>query len=588
MSAAPDVLPDTARVLIVDDGEIDRMLASRSLEQAGFEVLQAENGQVGLQMARDFRPDLILLDVMMPVMNGFACCQALRELPQGAHVPVLMMTGLDDVDSIHRAYEVGATDFISKPIRWPVLAYRVRYILRATQAVRDLARSEARARYLTHYDPLTGLPNRQHFIEDLTRSLARAERLRHHVAVLLLDLDNFKRINDSLGPGAGDSLLKQVGSRLSRNLRVQDHLARSLQGHEHLTLARMGGDEFTVLASDLSVPQDAAKIAVRLLDVLREPLRHEGQDVVLHASLGIAVSPVDGRTPEDLVRNADSAMYCAKGEGGDCFKFYNTPMNASAFNRLAMEVQLRQAIERNELVLHYQPKLELTTGRVTGVEALIRWRHPTIGMVSPLEFIPLAEESGLILPIGDWVLEQACQQLAQWDRAGHPPLSVAVNLSARQFRHGSLEQKVLDSLQQAGVAPQRLELEITESSIMQDVETAVRTMHRLRDRGCRVAIDDFGTGQASLAYLKTFPVHTLKIDRSFVTGLPHNEQDVAIVRAVIGMSRGMGLEVVAEGVETPAQRAFLAHEGCHLIQGYLISKPQDAVSVTALFSQSRL
>lgn len=585
MSAAPDFLPETARVLIVDDGEIDRMLAGRSLEQAGFEVLQAENGQVGLQMARDFRPDLVLLDVMMPVMDGFACCQALRELPQCAHVPVLMMTGLDDVDSIHRAYEVGATDFISKPIRWPVLAYRVRYILRATQAVRDLARSEARARYLTHYDPLTGLPNRQHFIEDLTRSLARAERLRHHVAVLLLDLDNFKRINDSLGPGAGDSLLKQVGRRLSQNLRTEDQVARGLQGHEHLTLARMGGDEFTVLASDLSVPQDAAKIAVRLLEVLREPLRHQGQDVVLQASLGIAVSPVDGRTPEELVRNADSAMYCAKGEGGDCFKFYNTPMNASAFNRLAMEVQLRQAIERNELVLHYQPKLELATGRVTGVEALIRWRHPTIGMVSPLEFIPLAEESGLILPIGDWVLEQACQQLSRWDQAGHPPLSVAVNLSARQFRHGSLEHKVLASLQQAGVAPQRLELEITESSIMQDVETAVRTMQRLRDRGCRVAIDDFGTGHASLAYLKTFPVHTLKIDRSFVTGLPHNEQDAAIVRAVIGMSRGMGLEVVAEGVETPGQRAFLSAEGCHLIQGYLISKPQDATSVTALFAR---
>ncbi len=570
-----NVPTEAIRILVVDDSEIDRTLACRSLTREGFEALPAPNGEVALEMVRDHRPDLILLDVMMPVMDGFTFCEALRKSPRGAHLPVLMMTGLDDVDSIHRAYEVGATDFISKPIRWPVLAYRVRYILRATQAVRDLARSEARARYLTHYDPLTGLPNRQHFIEDVTRAVARAERAGHHVAVLLLDLDNFKRINDSLGPGAGDAVLQKVGRRLGDNLRLEDHVARGLPGGEPLLLARMGGDEFIVMAADLEVPQDAAKIAVRLLNVLREPLRHQDQDLVLNASLGIAVSPVDGRTPEDLVRNADSAMYAAKAEGGDCFKFYNTPMNASAFNRLSLEASLRHAIEREELVLHYQPKLDLRRGKITGVEALIRWRHPTIGMVSPADFIPLAEETGLILPIGDWVIRQACHQLAAWDRAGLPPLSMAVNLSARQFRHCGLEQHVLVCLLEAGIAPQRLELEITESCIMQDVDSAILTMQSLRARGCRVAIDDFGTGQASLAYLKRFPVDTLKIDRTFVKDLPADAQDMAIVRAVIGICQGMGLSVVAEGVETPMQRDFLAAQGCRVIQGFLVSKPVD-------------
>ena len=576
---------EQARVLVVDDSDMDRLLASKTLEQAGHQVAVARDGREALDLVGTFKPDMVLMDVMMPVMDGFETCAELRRRPDSAHLPVLMMTGREDVESIHKAYNIGATDFISKPIRWPMLVYRVRYILRASQAVRDLARSEARARYLTHYDALTGLPNRQHFTEDLTRALARMRRNRTHVGVLLLDLDNFKRINDSLGPGAGDEVLRLIGARLSDNLRTEDRVIRLGTLGEGLGLARMGGDEFTVLIADLGQPQDAAKLAIRLLEVLGEPLKFKGQDVVLHASMGIAVAPMDGQDPETLLRNADSAMYHAKHEGGNCFKFYNTPMNATAFNKLALEANLRQALERDELVLHYQPKLDLRTRRLTGFEALIRWRHPSIGMVSPLDFIPLAEETGLILPIGAWVIRQACRQMAAWIEQGHRDLTVAVNLSARQFRLTDLAEQVMQILEDEGVPPAMLELEITETCIVQDMDTAIATMTRLRSQGCRVSIDDFGTGQSSLAYLKRFPANTLKVDRSFIQGLPSDAQDAAIVKAVIGMSRGLGLTVVAEGVETQAQRDFLAAEGCEQIQGYLISKPMEPEQLDSLLAQ---
>ena len=571
--------PAPVRVLVVDDSEIDRLLARKSLEQAGYCVAGARDGQEALEQAAVFKPDLVLMDVMMPVMDGFAACAALRQRLDGAHLPILMMTGLEDAESVNRAYDVGATDFIGKPVRWPVLVHRVRYILRATQAVRDLARSEARARYLTHYDPLTGLPNRQCFGEVLDRSLARGRRDHRHVAVLLLDLDNFKRINDSLGPSAGDELLRQISTRLSDNLRLDDHVLRMGPSDDGVSLARMGGDEFTVMAGGLARPQDSAKLAVRLLEVLRAPLRFQGQEVVISASLGIAVSPMDGDNHEALVRNAGSAMHHAKQEGGDCFTFYNAPMNASAFQKLALEVQLRQAVERQELVLHYQPKLDLRTGCVLGCEALVRWRHPEMGMVSPAEFIPLAEETGLILPIGEWVIGEACRQVARWQQDGHAGVSVSVNLSARQFRQTDLVEQILAALSQAQVPAERLELEITESCIMQDTDAAIATMRRLRGLGCRVSIDDFGTGHSSLSYLKLLPVDTLKVDRSFVKDLPDNRQDAAIVRAIIGMSRGLGLRVVAEGVETPEQRTFLEREDCDELQGFLFSRPVEATQL---------
>jgi diguanylate cyclase (GGDEF)-like protein len=697
----------TARILVVDDSAMDRMLAQRTLEQAGFEVQVAHDGQAAVEAFPVFRPDMILMDVMMPRLDGYEACIAIRKLADGQHIPILMMTGLDDVASIHRAYEVGATDFISKPIRWPVLSYRVRYILRSTQAVRDLARSEmrlvaaqhaarlghwdwygdsdlvrfsdmirillelpdqqttmkmvdilrslhaddvepvrlalqaaresgapmriecrlmsashayyhvvvqvigrddllaqsqgalevisgtmldvtelkrseAQSRYLAHYDTLTGLPNRQQFTDELTQALARSRRNGKHVAVLLFDLDNFKRINDSFGPSAGDEILRQIGARLSYNLRREDGVSRLGTSIDSVSLARMGGDEFTVMVCDLNLPQDAAKLAVRLLEVLRAPLSLKGQDVVLNASMGISVYPMDGDEPGTLLMNADSAMYCAKDEGGDCFKFYNKPMNATAFERLALEVNLRRALDRKEFVLHYQPKIDLAERRLTGFEVLLRWQHPAIGLVSPLDFIPLAEETGLILPIGEWVIEEACRQAMAWTEQGYPPVGIAVNLSARQFRQKDLASQIIKALEASGLPPQRLELEITESCIMQDVESAIATIVALRGLGCQVSIDDFGTGHSSLSYLKRFPVDTLKIDRSFVQGLPADTQDTSIVNAIIGMTRGLGLRVVAEGVETEEQLRYLRAQGCDEAQGFLISRPVGAASLKLL------
>ena len=575
------------RVLVIDDNDMDRLMACQALAQAGYEVASAADGRAGLAMFRATPCDLVLMDVMMPVLDGHAACRALRELPEAAGVPVLMMTGRDDVEAIHEAYEAGATDFIGKPVRWPVLVHRVRYMLRAASTLQALHRSERRTRYLARHDTLTGLPNRQQVTEQITLALARARRRQTHTAVLLLDLDKFKRINESFGPGAGDRLLRQIGERLQQCLRLEDtvvHLdadASTGQG----CVARVGGDEFALLVADLAQPRDAAKVAMRVLEALRRPLRIDEQELVITASIGISVFPVDGPDANALLVNADAAMSHAKADGGDGFTFYNKPMNASALERLSLEASLRQGLQRGEFVLHFQPQLDLVGQRVIGAEALLRWRHPTQGMVSPLSFIPLAEESGLIVPIGEWALYEACRQACTWPQEpGQPPLRVAVNLSARQFRQFALVDQVAGALAASGLAPERLELEITESCLMQDVELAIAILDRLRRLGCRVSVDDFGTGYSSLAYLKRFPIDAMKIDRYFVRGLPDESQDAAIVGAVIGMARGLGLEVVAEGVETTSQRDWLLQHGCDVAQGYLIAKPMAGEALGAFLA----
>ena len=566
-----------ARILIVDDSEMDRLMACRALAQAGHQVDIAVDGEQALERFRTAPYDLVLLDVMMPVMDGYATCRALRTLPEGAHTPVLMMTGRDDVDAIHLAYEAGATDFVSKPLRWPVLAHRVRYMLRASSTMNALQRAEQRTRYLARHDTLTGLPNRQQATEQLAQALARARRNGSHTAVLVLDLDKFKRVNDCFGPASGDQLLRQVAERLQRCLRAEDAVLQLETDDDPGCVARVGGDEFALLVADLAQARDAAKVAVRVLEALRRPIELDGQELVVTASIGISVFPVDGTDASTLLVNADSAMSHAKADGGDGFTFYNKPMNASALERLSLEADLRHGLERGEFVLHFQPQLDLAGQRMMGAEALLRWRHPTQGMVSPLSFIPLAEESGLIVPIGEWALYEACRQACSWPEVpGQAPLRVAVNLSARQFRQFALVDQVAGALAASGLAAERLELEITESCLMQDVDLAIAILDRLRRLGCRVSVDDFGTGYSSLAYLKRFPIDALKVDRFFIRGLPGDSQDAAIIAAVMGMARGLHLEVVAEGVETTEQMDWLMRQGCDVAQGYLIAKPLAA------------
>jgi len=697
--------PQQPLVLVVDDDMMMRILARETLEQAGYRVEEAEDGQAAVSAFQTLRPDVILLDVMMPVLDGFEACAAIRGLEGGERVPVLMMTGLDDSDSINRVYAVGATDFITKPIAWPMLGHRISYVLRANQAFLDLTRSQAqltnaqRIAQLGHwewdvatdqvrrseevcrimgltpgelqathgaflemihvddrrmveeasyaalhrnqgfnvdfrivrgdgtvrivheqgevvydaagkptgmqgttqditdrkhaeeqihqlalYDSLTGLPNRHLFKEQLSHAVVRSQRTEELLVLLSLDLDRFKRINDTLGHEVGDLLLKDAAARVTQSLRQSDLVTRADSDAKNYCIARQGGDEFTVLLTSLNQAQDAAKVARRVLDALAQPFHVGDSEIVVCASMGIAVYPLDGIDGDSLLKNADAARNYAKEHGTNNYEFYNGKMNTSAVQRLALESNLHKALERNEFSLFYQPKINLASRAIVGAEGLIRWHHPELGMVSPAEFIPLAEETGLIIPIGEWVLRTACAQIRAWIDAGVAPVPIAVNLSARQFHEQNICETVANALREYDVAPHLLELEITESAAMQDAEATSAALHRLKAIGVRIAIDDFGTGYSSLSYLKRFPIDSLKIDRSFVTELPGNQDDASIAQAVITMGHALRLKVIAEGVENEAQLDFLAANACDEMQGYFFSRPLPADQCTKLLA----
>lgn len=402
------------------------------------------------------------------------------------------------------------------------------------------------------------------------------------VAVLSLDLDQFKRINDTLGHAMGDKVLAAVAHRLRETVRNRDAVMR-MHSLEDVNLARLGGDEFCVLLSDMNSFQDAAKVAQRVLENLERPLEVGGRELFMTTSIGIALFPLDGEDAETLIKNADAAMYFAKSQGRNHYQFYGKEMNSRAAERLSLESKLRRAIEREEFQLHYQPKLDLRSGAIAGVEALIRWRHPELGMVPPVEFIPIAEDSGLIIQIGEWVLMEAATQAQRWTAAGLPPIHVAVNIASPHFQQTAFTATVARVLAETQLDPDRLELEVTESMLMDERSVTLSTLRRLKGMGLRLSIDDFGTGYSSLAYLKRFPVDTLKVDRSFVKDMPGAEDDAAITSAIIAMAHSLRLEVVAEGVETEPQLAFLRERECEYAQGFLISKPIPPAEIEALF-----
>jgi diguanylate cyclase (GGDEF)-like protein len=441
-------------------------------------------------------------------------------------------------------------------------------LLQPAAAPPDLLRKVEK---LSLFDSLTGLHNRDHFRLELSRAMARARRSGRAMALFFLDLDRFKLINDSLGHAAGDELLKQVAELLSRCLRGADTLLVA-QRNRTATLSRVGGDEFTLILEDIGGVEDAAIVARRLLEALARPFLCAGEELQVSTSIGIALYPTDDVDMDGMIRHADMAMYRSKALGRNTFSFFSDDLNATVKARLSLEGSLRRAIELQEFQLHYQPKANLQTRRVTGVEALIRWHCPGRGMVPPDRFINVLEDTGLIVQVGAWVIREACQQMARWDAAGLPALSVAVNLSARQLRHAHLISLVRDSLQQAGIAPQRLELELTESMIMEDTEGNRAVLAAFGELGVRLAIDDFGTGHSSLSYLKRLDVDTLKLDRSFVSQLPEEPEDAAIATAVVALGKSLDMHVVAEGVETEAQARFLAGLGCHEMQGWLLCK----------------
>lgn len=436
-------------------------------------------------------------------------------------------------------------------------------------------RMEEALHHQANHDSLTGLPNRTLLLDRLAQAMSYADRTGKFLAVMLIDLDRFKNINDSLGHEAGDKVIVETGRRLSAH------------GREGGTVARLGGDEFVVLMTNLAHEEDVAPVAHKLLDALRVPMIMHDQELAAVASIGISIYPKDGTDGSTLLRNADAAMYRAKEAGRGNFQFYAREMNARTLDRLKIEVGLRHALHRGEFVLHYQPQVDIASGKVVGVEALLRWMQPDQRVVPPSEFIPIAEETGLIMPIGEWVLQTACTQQQEWERQGLGRIKVAVNLSARQFQQKDLDMMIARVLEHTGCPADCLTLEITESVVMENPEAATVTLKKLSDMGVRLAIDDFGTGYSSLSYLKRFPIDELKIDRSFVTDITTDADDAAIAKAVIVLAHSMKLRVTAEGVETVGQLEFLRQQKCDLMQGYYFSKPLPAEWMPVLLTMKQ-
>ena len=697
------------RVLLVDDDEINLMLTAIALRDRDFEIAEAAGGEQALQRLAQLTPDIVVLDALMPGIDGFQTCMALRAMPAFENVPVLMLTGLDDEASITRAYQAGATDFFVKSTQWSLLTGRLRYLLRAARLRLELERSKARLaraqdlarmgsfdwhrssdtdgaglrlsteglrvlglppgvrpgllallrmvpvptrrsfarllrgvlahssvlaadlpvtlpdgrqriihveaepeynehgqsvgysgivqdvterrvaedhiRKLANFDPLTGLPNRHQLIWRTERALQHARRMGHSVALLLIDLDRFKNINDTLGHTAGDELLVEVARRLRGCVRHSDQV---LEGaveavgpawHRKLeAVGRLGGDEFVGLLPEVGDERDAARVAQRMLDVMREPIFVGGGEWVVTASIGIALFPRDGQSVADLMRNSDVAMYAVKDQGKNAAALYSPLLAGRGRERLELESALHKAIERDELVLHYQPKVDVRAARVVGVEALMRWQRAGV-LVAPGDFIPLAEETGLIVPMSEWLLREAVRQARVWHDSLGQPLPIAINMPARLFERRDLVERIHDALALHGVAPSTLLLEITENSLMKNLQDVIPSLHRLNAVGVEVSIDDFGTGYSSLAYLGTLPIAEVKIDKAFVRELGVASKGAAVVAAIVALARALGLRVVAEGVESARQVDELHRLGCSLMQGYHFSRPVPAAEI---------
>jgi predicted signal transduction protein with EAL and GGDEF domain len=570
-----------AKILVCDDDQNVRLLTRQCLEADDMEVVEAADGLEAIEVFVKERPDLVFLDVEMPGMTGLEVCQRIRKMPQGESIPIMIVTGSDDRRSIDQGFEAGATQYKTKPVNWSLLGRDVQYMLRASNAFNALKRQEDRLRYLAYYDPLTSLPNRRSFNEQLNRILKRSQRHDTNAALLFIDLDHFKRINDSIGHARGDRLLVEIAKRLTLELREDDAInyftensaqEQDFDADSGTEIARLGGDEFTVVLSDVAKPGDIEIVAKRILNSLSKPISLQSHNPVVTPSIGIAMFPQDGTDPDTLVRNADTAMYVAKAEGRACYRFYDEEMNARAVEQLKMEEELRHAMRNDELELRYQPQVDTRTGSVVSMEALVRWKHPERGMVSPVEFIPVAESTGQIIELGEWVMGAVARHCLEWDALGLNDFRVGVNISPLQFNQKNLPEWIADFLRQSGLPAERLELELTESAIMNDAETNIAKLAELKSLGLEVAVDDFGTGYSSLSYLKRFPIDTLKIDQSFVADLD-SPDGAAIVDAILALSKTLNLRSIAEGIEDEHQLAYLVDKGCDLLQGYYFARP---------------
>ncbi len=578
---------DKPRIIIIDDDPNLRKTLSDILKFKGFEAYGAGNGADGLAWMEDNPASVALIDLGLPDIPGIEVLKRVKAAYPATEIIVL--TGKATLDSAIEATNEGAFSYLVKPYEMEQLILNIRRAMEKQQAEAELLRNRdellSRNRQLTNllqqvehqanHDGLTSLPNRSLLADRIQQAIHRCHRNKEQVAVIFVDLDNFKFINDSLGHEFGDELLRTIAERLRGCIRASD------------TVARHGGDEFVIIISDVAAEHFAAAIATQIREAIARPVTIKGHEMSVTCSIGISIFPKDGNDEQTLVKNADVAMYRAKELGRDNFQFYSEELNARSMARMTMERHLRRALDKNEFTLHYQPKVSLSSGLISGMEALLRWQSPELGMVSPADFIPLAEETGLIGPIGEWVLRTACAQNRALLDSGLPPMRVAVNVSALQFKNANLTEVIARVLRETGLEPHSLELEITESAVIHNVDKMITTLGELKEMGIDLAMDDFGSGYASLYYLKQFPFDKLKIDCPFVRDITSNPNSSAIARTVIAMAHSLHLKVVAEGVETEGQLRYLRNHGCDEMQGYYFSRPVPAADFARLLRSGR-
>lgn len=696
-------MPARNVLLLVDDDDVARSMLAAVLSTTGIEVVEAADGPRALQLADSRRPDVMVLDVGLPGMDGFEVCRRMRGDPALSDLPILVLTGRNDPEAIAEAFRSGATDFSTKAAAPALITHRVQFLLRAHLAVGELRRSEARLaeaqriarvgnwevemrsgaflgsaealrlfgvgtsaglqplgairgalaederaafdqllaesladgappferefrleapdvrgrilqingeayrgranesriqgtvqdvtesvtsreqiRTLAYQDSLTGLPNRLQFVEQVRSQLALARRRRQQVAIMVVDLDNFKRINDTLGHGAGDEVLRAVGSRLRDAVREYDAITRDGDGGWESSVARMGGDEFLLSVVDLTTGEEAATVGRRLLEAIGRPIPLPSGALQVSASIGISIFPEDGDSFEVLLKHADVALYQAKDAGRNAYEFYDHRMSEAALQRMVLESSLRAAIANGELAVAIQPKVDGRTGRLVGGEALLRWRHEQFGPIAPSVFVTLAERIGLATPLTRFVVEEVARLLARWQSEGLSPFPIAVNVSPQVFRDPEAVNAICRLPLAYGVSPSLIEFEVTETALIDDPQRAEAVLDQLHHHGYRIALDDFGTGYSSLSHLRRFHLDAIKIDRSFVRDILEDARDAAIVRATVGLAESLGLDAVAEGVENEAQREALLGLGCGLMQGYLFGKPVPPEEYAAL------
>ena len=565
-------------ILIAEDEPSLRENLQWMLELEGYEVTAAADGRVALAAALAHRPDLVLTDVMMPELDGFGLIKALRSHPATATLPVIMLTARADRSDTRTGMNLGADDYLTKPCRREELLAAISARLERSR-IQQLAaqRLQTEAQQAMQIDTLTGLPGRDLFEEQLDHAVSTCET----VALLCFGLDGFSKINESLGTGVGDLVLREVGKRLQQCIRG------SVSSHPHDVVGRLGGDQFAVCVTGLPDACSLAGFATVALTAFAQPYRVSGHTLFLTASAGGSTYPAQADSVHALLLNAESALHHAKPDGPGMYAYFDSAMNRRVARTLLIHNELHSALHAGDLELYYQPQIRIATGKVVGFEALLRWHHATLGAIPPSEFIPIAEQSGIIVQVGEWVLRTAAQQAARWIAQGHQGFRIAVNISARQFVGQNLPELVGRILKETGIPPSALELEVTESLALHNVANTLATLHECKALGVHLAMDDFGTGYSSLSYLKRYPLDTLKIDQSFVRNIPHDLGDVAITRAIVAMAQSFGLSLVAEGVETPEQLAYLRELGCDDVQGYLFSPAVPAPQAERFFSEQQ-